>query len=376
MYFKSLRNSLLVFLCFTSLVLAQKEVQKPLIQMAILLDTSGSMDGLLAQAKTQLWKIVNEFIAAKKGGVRPELQVALYEYGKQTIPSAEGYLRMIVPLSTDLDKVSEELFALKTNGGDEYCGRVIRAAAEGLAWSSSNEDLKVIFIAGNEPFTQGNVDYREACQFAIGKGIIVNTIFCGPHQEGINTQWKDGAVLSDGMYMNIDQNQQVVNINAPQDKEIVELNSHLNSTYLVFGGDSSKAKESKLRQEAQDSAASGASGESMVQRSVSKSSGYYKNTSWDLIDAINAGKKLEEVPVEELPEEMKKLSPEERQSYLDSKTKERVEIQKKIQELNESRKKYVAEEMKKVSVDGKDSLDSAMINALRQQAAKKSFSME
>jgi hypothetical protein len=35
------------------------------IQIAILLDTSSSMDGLIDQAKTQLWKVVNTFIEAK-----------------------------------------------------------------------------------------------------------------------------------------------------------------------------------------------------------------------------------------------------------------------------------------------------------------------
>ena len=152
---------------------------KPLIQMAILLDTSGSMSGLIEQAKTQLWSIVNEFAMAKRDGKVPVVQVALYEYGKSSLPAKENYLRMILPLTTDLDKVSAELFVLRTNGGDEYCGTVIKAATEGLKWSESNKDLKVIFIAGNEPFTQGKVDYRKSCKAAISKGIIVNTIHCG-----------------------------------------------------------------------------------------------------------------------------------------------------------------------------------------------------
>ncbi|NQT51287.1 VWA domain-containing protein, partial [bacterium] len=147
-----------------------KPARKPLIQLAILLDTSNSMDGLIAQAKTQLWKIVNEFISAKRGGQSPELHVALYEYGNNSISAGEAHIRMVLPLTTDLDKVSEELFALKTNGGQEYCGAVIQAATGSLAWSQDNGDLKVIFIAGNEPFTQGKVSYQTACKAAIAKG--------------------------------------------------------------------------------------------------------------------------------------------------------------------------------------------------------------
>ena len=109
--------------------------EKPLVQMAILLDTSGSMSGLINQARAELWAIVNEFIFAKRNGKEPELQVALYEYGKSSLPSKEGYIRMIVPFTTDLDKVSEELFALNTNGGSEYCGWVINEATQALEWT-------------------------------------------------------------------------------------------------------------------------------------------------------------------------------------------------------------------------------------------------
>jgi hypothetical protein len=171
---------------------------KPLVQMAILLDTSGSMSGLIDQARTELWSIVNEFILAERDGRRPEVQVALYEYGNSRLSAESGWIRRILPLTTDLDKVSEELFALTTSGGEEYCGWVIRDATEQLAWSTAPDDLKVIFIAGNEPFTQGPVDYRQACKAAIAKGIIVNTIHCGTEREGIDGKWKDGAVLADG----------------------------------------------------------------------------------------------------------------------------------------------------------------------------------
>src|SRR5213594_1781981 len=112
----------------TSRVRAADASSAPLVQIAILLDTSGSMQGLIEQAKGQLWKIVNEFINAKQNGKRPELEVALYEYGKQTLSPATGWIRQIVPLTNDLDKISEELFKLTTNGGEEYCGWVIKDA--------------------------------------------------------------------------------------------------------------------------------------------------------------------------------------------------------------------------------------------------------
>src|SRR5262245_15502901 len=91
------------------------------IQVAILLDTSGSMDGLIDQAKSQLWRIVNELAAARRQGAAARVEIALYEYGKQTVSAEDGFVRRILPFTDDLDRVSEALFALRTNGGEEYC---------------------------------------------------------------------------------------------------------------------------------------------------------------------------------------------------------------------------------------------------------------
>jgi hypothetical protein len=347
------------------------ETKRPLIQLAVLLDTSNSMDGLIDQARSQLWKIVNEFISAKRDGQKPEVQVALYEYGKSSLAANEGYLRMIVPLSTDLDKISEELFALRTNGGDEYCGWVIKSATEGLQWSAANTDLKMIFICGNEPFTQGRVDYKDACKAAIAKGIVVNTIHCGSEQEGINTKWKDGADLADGKYMWINADRKVAHIDAPQDAEIAKLGAELNKTYIAYGA---RGKESLARQAEQDFNAEKAAQGAFVNRSAAKASANYYNGGWDLVDAVKDGKKLAEMAEEELPDEVRKLGKEDRAAYVETKTKERAELQKKILELNTARNKFVAEEMKKRgSANKEDTLDAVMSKTIREQAKKQNF---
>ncbi|HYG74372.1 MAG TPA: vWA domain-containing protein [Planctomycetota bacterium] len=346
---------------------------KPKVQIALLLDTSGSMDGLISQAKTQLWKIVNEFALSRKNGVRPDLQVALYEYGKQSIPASENFLRQIVPLTADLDKVSEELFKLTTNGGEEYCGAAIKAATEGLAWSASNSDFKAIFICGNEPFTQGSINYAEACKAAISKGIIINTIHCGNENTGIAGKWQDGAALADGKFMNIDQNQQVAHIAAPQDEEIARLGVELNKTYIAYGR---RGAERKNLQEAQDKNAESAKKQGAeVQRAVSKASGAYKNEAWDLVDATAAAPAaLKAIKEEELPAEMKNMDEKQREAYVKGKAEEREALQKKISELNEARRKFVAEkEKEQATAAGAKTLDAAIINAIREQGQKKNY---
>ena len=193
------------------------------------------MDGLIDQAKSQLWKIVNEFIPARVHGRAPKLEVALFEYGNDGLSAESGHIRLVSQFTTDLDTLSEKLFALRTNGGREYCGHVIRDAVQRLAWSPAAEDLKLIFIAGNEPFTQGPVPYHEACEAAAGKGVVVNTIHCGDYQTGASTAWRDGALLAGGAYLNIDQNAPVVHIAAPQDDELAKLGVEINLTYIPYG---------------------------------------------------------------------------------------------------------------------------------------------
>jgi hypothetical protein len=358
---------------FVSKSAATTESPQPVVELAVLLDTSNSMDGLIEQAKGQLWKIVNEFIKAKQNGRAPEVRVALFEYGKSTLPASEGYIRLIQPLTNDLDRISEDLFALKTSGGEEYCGWVIREAVERLGWSTGSDVYRAIFIAGNEPFTQGSVDYAASCKAAVAKGIIVNTIHCGGEAEGRNTKWQDGALLADGKFMTIDHSSAVVHFEAPQDKEIAKLGEELNKTYIAYGAE---GKQSAARQAAQDanSAMLGAAG-APVNRAVTKASANYLNYNWDLVDAVKAdSSKLEELKDADLPAEMRKMTEKERKDYVEAKARERAGLQQRIQALNEERNKYVAEKAKATAVT--NTLDAVMITTLREQAAKKNYQFE
>jgi hypothetical protein len=342
------------------------------IQLAILLDTSGSMDGLIGQAKSRLWKIVNELATARKNGQAPRLQVALYEYGQDSIPAQAGYLRCIVPLSGDLDRISEELFKLQTNGGQEYCGQVIQTAVRGLQWSGRGSDLKMIVIAGNEPFSQGGTDYKNSCREAISRGIMVNTIFCGNYQEGLQTEWKAGADLADGQYLAIDADQSPPPIAAPQDNEIARLSQELNQTYLGYGKDGSGGK---ARQKEQDLNAATLSGEVMAQRAAAKASPQYSNSAWDLVDAKKAGQvKLEEMAEADLPQEMKGMSAQERNEYVAALQGKRETLQKKIARLHDERERFVEDKLKNQAATS--TLDAAIIRALRLQAAAKNFSFD
>jgi hypothetical protein len=346
---------------------------KPLVQIAILLDTSNSMDGLINQAKSQLWKIVNEFNHARQDGELPEVQVALFEYGNNGLSAQAGWIRKVSDFTTDLDLISEKLFALRTDGGEEYCGWVIKDALDRLEWSSSSRAYKAIFIAGNEPFTQGPVDYTDPCKSARARGIMVNTIHCGDERTGVNTMWRDGARLGGGKYLVIDQDRAVAYIEAPQDKEIATLSSDLNGTYLAYG---QAGAVGSVRQEMQDrNAATVAASGALVARSVAKASPNYNNGNWDLVDASKSKDfKLDDVKESDLPATMQALPPAERKEFIEQKAKDRAELQAKIHELNAAREKFVAAKMKEVA--GTNTLDGVVIATVREQAQTRDFTFK
>ena len=110
---------------------------------------------------------------AGRDGKTPKIEIALYEYGNDGI-SDKNWIRKVTPLTQDLDLISEKLFALKTNGGTEYCGAVIKDAVSQLEWNNSTNSMKLVYIAGNEAFNQEGINYKEAIADAKKKNIYIN----------------------------------------------------------------------------------------------------------------------------------------------------------------------------------------------------------
>jgi len=340
------------------------------VQVALLLDTSNSMDGLIHQAKTQLWRIVNEFAGVRKHGRQPRLEVALFEYGNNGLPAAVGYLRMVTPFTTDLDLLSAKLFQLHTNGGEEYCGQVIQTALDQLSWDPSPETLKILYVAGNEPFSQGPVDLRCVCQRARHRGITVNTIHCGDRQSGVHGLWEEGALLGGGVFFSINSDLRTV-IDTPYDAELARLNQAINATYVPYG---SQGAAGQSNQVAQDRNAAAASPAVMATRAEAKASGLYKNEQWDLVDAVKEGKKkVEELKEAELPAEMRRMTLPERRAHVTAKGRERAASQEQVAKLQQQRAAYIAKKAQEAG--GDKTLEDAVVISVRQQAAKAGFAV-
>lgn len=339
------------------------------IKVALLLDTSNSMDGLINQAKAQLWEIINELSFAKYGIQKPNLEIALYEYGNDRIESSDGFVRQVLEFNSDLDEISEKLFSLTTNGGKEYCGQVISASLKELEWGENSNDLRLIFIAGNEPFTQGKLHYKEAISDAIEKDVIINTIFCGNYTQGISGMWQDGANLGGGDYMTINQNKKVVHIVTPYDHDIIILNRQLNDTYIYFGN---KGMIQYKKQAKQDKNADKFSTSVSVGRAISKSNHFYKNSSWDLVDKS----KDEEIDYSKikrtnLPKKLQNMSDEALKKHVNTLGKERAVIKSKMTELDKKRRVYIASKQQESSKDNE--LESVILKAIKKQAINKNY---
>lgn len=341
------------------------------IQVAILLDTSGSMDGLIEQAKSRLWNIVNTLTTLKYDGKSPKIEIALYEYGNDGIDN-RNWIRKVTPLTQDLDLISEKLFALRTNGGTEYCGAVIKSATNELDWNGNDKSMKLIYIAGNEEFNQEGINYKEAISDAKKKNIFVNTIFCGNREEGIRTFWQDGANLGGGKFFNIDSNQKVIFIETPYDIRISECNVRLNDTYIGYG---SYGYEKKAMQVQQDVNAESVSSSNKIERAVSKTKkSAYNNANWDIVDKAEADKNfVKTVNKKDLPKELQNKSTEELEKYIQQKSAERTQLQKKISDLANKRQQYIDAEMKKQSGSETDDLGKAIEKSIHELATKNGY---
>ncbi len=346
----------------------------PVVQLALLLDTSNSMDGLIDQARAELWTVINRLQGLQHGSGDVQFQVALYQYGNDRLESADGFVQMRTPFTTDLDVLSEQLFALTTDGGSEYCGWVIGDATNELAWSEpSNADgappvLRMIVVAGNEPFSQGTVAYSETIGSASSKGIRVHTVFCGNDAEGVSTYWSDGASIGEGFYFSIDQDESV-RFRTQYDDAILQGNTRLNSTFYNFNA---QGRVGLARQLSMDMANEAQSDEQMVQRAASKASGFYGNAHWDIVDAHDKGTlKEEDIEPEALPEEWRDLEFDELVEQLELKLEERQKIQEEIRELFEKREQEVAQQREEMGVV---TLGMALSSAIIDQAREQGFS--
>lgn len=345
-----------------------KPTESPTIDIVFCIDRSGSMSQVIETAKIKVWAIVNEVARAKP---TPVLRIGLIGYGNANNPL------QVTPLTSDLDEVYKHLMTYTDNAsmGAEYVGTMIQKATTDIQWSAGNKTLKIIYVVGNETAKQGDIDYTTSAPQAIAKGIVVNAIYCGDYdKDTVSSTWREFAKLADGQYMEIASDGGAIVVNTPYDAQLAELSAKLNTTYLGYGV---KAQYHMENQAMQDGNAQALGAAPAADRAAAKSGAMYQNSSWDLVDASKQDSfNLSAIPEEQLPEELRKLTPDQRKAAIEAKSKERAELQNQIQEISVKRSDYIQKEVADNGLTADKAFDAAVQKTIVEQGRAKGFEFE
>ena len=350
--------------------------ESPTLEMVFVLDTTGSMGGLLEGAKQRIWGIVNEVMQSPS---HPAVKIGLVAYRDR----GDRYVTQVLPLTEDLDKVYTTLMEYEASGGGDAPEDVRQALADGVqkaGWSRSTSRLaQVLFLVGDAPphnDYQDEEDVLATAGEAMEQGIVVNTIQCGSASE-TKQVWESIAERGQGQYFAIPQTGGVQAIATPYDEELSKLGTKLGGTYVAYGGgagaegDRFRAEAKRTAEVSETTVAGSAPAEARALRSINKAVNA-KAYIGDLLQNIENGSvKLESVAESDLPEDLKKLSPSERKQEVDKRLAERKEIRNQILSLSKLRNDYIGAQQKKQGGTGQNSFDVAVTAALKQQLAKK-----
>jgi len=340
---------------------------KPQIEVCFVLDTTGSMSGLIEGAKQKIWSIANEMISAKPP---PDIKFGLIGYRDR----GDEYVTKVFNLTDDIDGIYAHLQSFNAAGGGdtpESVNEALNDAVSRMTWSTNRHVLKIIFLVGDAPphmdYPNGP-KYPDVCKDAMKRDLIINTIQCGMMGE-TTPIWKEIAQLSEGSYAAIGQTGNMIAITTPVDKELAELNCKIGTTLIGYG-DEPVRRLTLSKQVASEAAAPAVLADRL---SYNVRSGKAVQGGGELLDAVaNGTVKLDSIQKEKLPAELQKLNAEELRTYVEKQQKQRAELQSQVRELNEKRQAYIDAEKKRLAAKGSgDAFDGKVAEMIRAQAAKK-----
>ena len=373
----------------------------PKMEVVFAIDTTGSMGGLIAGAKSKIWSIVNEIVTAKP---RPDIRVGFVAYRDK----GDAYVTQVHPLTDDLDKAFSTLQTFEASGGGdgpEHVNAGLHDAVEKVGWSaggSANQNLyQVIFLVGDFPphldYDDG-LDYKTDVAKAANRGIFVNAIRCGPNLE-TEKIWLDIAKRGHGSYFTLAQNGGTVEVPTPYDDEMIRTGAALELTTIARADATSQLNYAKSRaatgmggfgiggafsEDARVAALPGAplSAAAAAEAKDKGVSNYIARQSFnaqsgqiygafDMVTQIQNGRKFADIKEDEWPAALKKMTPAQREVFVKRKIEERVALQKQLSELGKKRDAFLQAELKKNG--GKDGFDQKMLETFKTQAATRGF---
>ncbi|MDP8100884.1 vWA domain-containing protein [Phocoenobacter atlanticus] len=345
----------------------QMQHQKNLVEVAFVLDTTGSMRSLIDGAKKKIWSIANTIVDINPDA---EIRMALVAYRDR---GDDYVVKTVHNLDTDVQSLYSALTRLDADGGGDMPESVNEALDKGvnkLQWSTDKNAKSVLFLVGDAP---PHMDYLDEKQYpaiiteATEKSILVNTVQAGDSR-ATKKVWKKMARLGKGTYLAIPQDGgQVVQIDTPYDDEILRKQEALDTTIIVYGDHSVQAEVvSKMRVRSVAPKATQVDNASYY----AKKKGVKKVISGagDLVaDIKNKEVALEELEESKLPEVLKNKSTKEKQAIIQEKLKKRQSLEAEIATLVKKRDEY----LKQHKTEKPDSFDGVVKETLSKQLKDK-----
>ncbi len=349
-------------------------VNRPVIDVVFVLDTTGSMSGLIDAAKEKIWSIASSMASAQP---TPIVRMGLVGYRDR----GDEYVTRVVDLSSDIDTMYATLMQFTANGGGdgpESVNQALNDAVTRMSWSHEGNAYKVIFLVGDAPPHMDypdDVKYPQTLALAANRGIVVNTIQCGNAADA-KQPWQQIASIGHGSYFNVDQAGSAVAIATPFDADLARLSAALDETRLYYGSAEEKAR-TQAKVNATDTLHALASPASQARRAAFNASAAGEvNAIGDseLVSDVTSGRvDLAKVEADKLPEPLQALSVDERKKLVSENAAKRSELQRQIKELADKRDHYAAKEVAAAG-GAKDSLDDKIYGAVREQAGKSGLS--
>jgi len=349
--------------------------QQKKIEAVFVLDTTGSMSGLIDTAKEKIWSIASTMASAQNA---PEIEIGLVAYRDR----GDAYVTKITDLSSDLDSVYATLMEYRADGGGdtpESVNAALRGAVDEISWSQNGDTYQVIFLVGDAPpqTNYAEEQFPSIVKRAAAREIVVNTIRCGTNA-ATAAHWQQIASLAQGRYFSVDQAAEAIAIATPFDNEIAALSKQLDDTRIAFGNEQKLAKAA-AKSVATEKVHADASIEVRARRAAfNAKEGGRKNAYGedDLVDAVAAGRvSVEELAPAVLPAPLRGLSIAERSEFVQAKKDKREQLDSKMQELVQKRSDYISAQAPSAS-EAESSLEYQLFDTVKDQAAKVGLSYD
>ncbi len=346
----------------------------PQVEVAFVLDTTGSMSGLIAGAKQKIWTIANRLKTAKP---TPNIRFGLIGYRDR----GDAYITQRYPLNENLDEVHRQLLRFEADGGGdtpESVNQALHEAVTAFEWSPSQEVMKMIFLVGDAPphmDYEDDVKYPKSVKLAVSKNIIINTIQCGSIS-GTDVVWREISRKAEGMYAAILGDGGNVASSTPYDEEIAALNRELSATVIPYG-----TKKEQRQAKESVSLLDLISTETIADRSEyvwNSGKGKAIASSGDLIEEIiEENVHIDKLDESKLDDSLSAMNPEDRAPYIREQILARQEIKESLDKLHVQREKRLLEERERRESEGDDEVFTlSAFQIIEEKAEQYGFTIE